>query len=642
MKKDVILSFISWLLMLSLAIAGLSVISWEVGREFPGDGYEYLMMPVSIMNHGTTDVTSEDIDDAKAYYGNEIFDTIYRDREDITLVRGSDGKDYAKHVGFYSVLCMPMRALFHFLGMNPAKAFLYMNLVFWLTACLMVQLVLKTDQLKKTLLMVFLVINPAGFYLTWIHTEILMFSLVVASLVMRHNKNYVVSMLLMSLAAVSNLTLLVPAFLLGIDFLVTAYRESGRKLKGTIISTIPVLVAAIPGFVPIIRSFILFGSYSPVAAVASTSASTDPVDSRLICALSYIFDPNQGMIVYTLLIVPAFFIAVVVNVIKRKNVFRSVLYLLAVIAMLFIVSQELHINCGMSYIMRYNVWMLPFMAFYNVFNISPKLSSCVFGISGAWTLAILMLFGLMFPKNLYLDYTLFGRFVMDNMPSLYNPPVGIFYSRTLTEENYYCEYPVPYFDEEGNLRKLLITPEAATLLDEGEWTIYGPGLETVDFRSLNSTSINGEPFTYVNIPEDGYHIVRDVDTLDFSELTQNDMSLIRSPMGFEGDVGLVYGNSLNLRLHMLPGTYTGRFGLVNVFGGVQNITVRVNGAVVFDGPVSMDDDSFEFEFTLDDSFRCDMDIDIPGALSPISVLPDTADDRVLSLYLTDFTYTRAD
>ena len=215
--KEVVLSFISWALMLALAIAGLAVIAQADAYQLPGDGFEYLMIPVSLVNHGSTDVDQQDIDAAKEYYGNSIFDTIYRDRESITLVKGSDGLYYVKHFGLYSLLCMPLRSLFHVVGMNPAKAFQYMNLLFWVAACLIVQLVLKTEQWKKTLVMVFLVINPAWFYLAWVHTEILIFSLVVVSLVMRHNKRYVIAMLLMSIAAMSNLTLLVPAFLIGIE-----------------------------------------------------------------------------------------------------------------------------------------------------------------------------------------------------------------------------------------------------------------------------------------------------------------------------------------------------------------------------------------------------------------------------------------
>ena len=584
-RKDVILSFISWVLLLILAIGGLGVIARDDAYQLPGDGFEYLMMPVSIVNHGSTDVTQQDIDDAKAYYGNNIFDTIYRDREDITLVEGADGNYYAKHFGLYSVLCMPLRSLFHYIGINPAKAYQYMNLLFWFLACLMVQLVLKAEQSKKTMLMLFMVLNPAWFYITWVHTEVL-------------------AMLLMSIAAMNNLALLVPAFFLGIEFLIVAYKDSGKKIGTVAKQSIPVLVAAIPGFVPVVRSFILFGSYSPVASVAAVSNSDVATDNRLICALSYIFDPNQGMIAYTLLIAPAFFVIVILNLIKKKEIAFTVLSLLTVLCMLFIVSQEMHINCGMAYIMRYNVWMLPFMAFFNVFNIRESVAAPVFCISSAWTAFVLIFVALMYPHNLYLDHTFIGRFVIDNFPTLYNPPVGIYYSRTLSEESYYCKYPVPYFDEDGNL------------------------------------NINGEAFTYVNISSDGYHMVRDTDTLDFSDLTQNDMSLIRSSVGYEGDVALVYGKQLHLCLHMLPGTYTGRFGLANVFGGEQYITVRVNGDVVYEGPVTMDDDSFGFVFTVGDDYQCDLVIDIPNAFSPMSVIEGNTDDRVLSLYLEDFVYVK--
>ena len=640
MKKNVILSFISWLLLLSLAIAGLAVIARDEAYELPGDGFEYLMMPVSIMNHGSTYVTDQDIEDAKAYYGNNIFDTIYRDREDVTLVEGADGNHYAKHFGLYSVICMPLRGLFHAVGMNPAKSFQYMNLLMWIGACLLIQLLLKADQTKKTLLMVFMVLNPSWFYLNWVHTEILIFSLAVASLVMLHNKNYVISMLLMSLSAMNNLTLLVPALIIGIRFLMDAYKDNGRKIKTVIRKTLPVAVAAIPGFVPIVRSFMLFGSYSPISAVASVSSSDFPADNRLICALSYIFDPNQGMIAYTLLIAPVFIVLVIVNLIKRRNVADTVLCIILVAGMLFIVSQEMHINCGMAYIMRYNVWILPFMAFFNVFNLKSSVAAPVFSISGAYTLVILIAFTFFQAPNLYLDHTLIGRFALSNFPSVYNPPVGIYYSRTLTYETYYCEFPVPYFDEEGNLRKILITPEAEELLDNGEWTIYDDNNEPVDFRTLPSTNINGEAFTYVNISADGYHMVRDMDKLDFSDLTENDQSLIRTPMGFEGDVGLIYGRSLRLLLHVKPGNYHGSFVVNNVFGGVQDVIVKVNGVEVFHGPVHMDDGSIDFDYTVSENYLCDIVVEVPGAFAPSSVLFGSPDDRILSLYLEEFLFSK--
>ena len=642
LKQEAILWFVSWLLLLALAVGGLAVIARDKAFKLPGDGFEYLMMPVSIMNHGSTDVTEQDIEDAKVYYENNIFDTIYRDREDVTLVQGSDGKDYVKHFGFYSVLCMPLRAAFHMIGQNPAKAFQYMNLLFWVAAAFLVQVVLKAKQWQKTLLMIFTVINPAWFYLTWVHTEILMFSLVVAGLVLLHNKRYVLSMLMISLAAMSNLTLLVPAFFIGIGFIITTFKENDKKAGITAKKTLPVLIAAIPGFIPIIRSFILFGTYSPVAAVASVSGAGDPTDNRFICGLSYIFDPNQGMIAYTLLIVPAFFVVIVYNFIKKRNVLVTVLSLLAFLAMIFIVSQELHINCGMAYIMRYNVWILPFLAFFNVFNMRHFTAFPVFVVSGLYAGVIMVVMTVMYTPNLYLDHTFLGRFALDNFPSVYNPPVGIFYSRTLTEESYYCEFPVPYFDAQGNLRKILITPEAEKCFEDGEYTIYDPDFNEVDFWDLPYTYVNGSAFRYVNITDDGYHMIREGDELDFSDLTENDVSIIRSSVGYEGDLALVYENDLHLLLHIMPGSYTGRFDVANVFGGVQDITVKVNGEVVYQGPVTMDDEYFEFDYEVTDDCLCDIVIDIPNALSPMSVIPGSDDNRVLSLYLRDFTYTLND
>lgn len=638
LKRDVFLKFISWMLILLLVFAGLTVTSRSDAKDFPGDGYEYLMMPVSIMNHGSTSVTEKDIDDAKAYYGSEVFETIYRTRSETTLVSGNDGNFYAKHYYLYSVLCMPLRGLFHAAGVNPARAFLLMNLFFWLVSCLFVQLVLEAEQWKKTLIMLFVVLNPVWFYLTWVHTEVLMFSLVVISLVFRYNGKYIPSMLFMSIAAMNNLGLLVPAFILGIDFLFHTYKKSDKKISVTLKKTLPILACAIPGFIPVIRSFILFNSYSPVASVASVENSEFPTDSRLLCGLSYIIDPNQGMIAYTFLIVPAFIVICVINLVKRRNTAETIFNLLVIIGILFVVAQELHINCGMSYIMRYNIWILPFMAFFDVFNMKPLPASFVLSLSSVWTLGVVIFFTLTSAPDLYLGFTPFGKFMMENLTSVYNPPVGIFYSRTLTSETYYSEYPVGYFDDEGNLCKILVTPQASELLDEGKWTIFDPSGAIVDYRDLDTTNINGSDFTYVNITRDGYHLVEDTDTLDFSDLKDTDNPVILSSVGFEGDNALIYGNELDLRIRTTPGTYTGRFYLTNVFGGIQNVMVRADGEPVYEGIVSMDDEYFEFEFEVDDGYFCDIEVLVPGALSPVSVIPESTDDRVLSLYITEFTY----
>ena len=638
--RDVVLIFISLSLMLSLAIGGLGIISRDDAYSLPGDSFEYLMIPVSVMNHGSSNVTSQDIEDAKAYYGNSIFDNIFRDRADITLTEGSNGNLYVRHYGLYSVLCMPLRALFHMAGVNPAKAFMVMNLLFWLASCLAVQFILNADQLKKTLLMIFLVLNPAWFYLTWVHTEVLMLSCVVISLVLRHNGKYTVSMFFMSLGAMNNLTLLVPAFFLGIEFLIHEYREF-RDFRNVAVRTIPVLLFALPGFIPVIRSFILFGSYSPVAAVASVSLSDNPVDNGILRAFSYIVDPNQGMTAYTLLIAPVFFILCIVNLIRKGRRVETVIALSSAVLMLFVVSRELHINCGMAYIMRYNIWMLPFYAFYIVFNIRRVwLSSSVFSVSGIWTLFVVVYLSFTGPSNLYLGFTPLGKFAVERLPDIYNPPVGIFYSRTLSSETYYSGNPVGYHDGGGNLRKILITEEAAEGLDAGEWDIYDPEFHIVDYRQLDPSGIAGGGFTYININEDGYHLIDNSGRLDFSDVRDVDNAVIVTSVGYENNQALVYGNDLELDFHMLPGAYTGIFDIANVFGGVQFVEVSVNGDAVYEGDVSMDDDSFTFDFEVGEDCICNINVHIPGALSPMSVNPQSSDDRVLSLYLKSFEYMR--
>lgn len=629
-NSTLILKFISWALVVVLAIVGLFTISKADGYEIPGDGFEYLMMQISFQNHGSFDVTNEDIEDAKVYFDNEIFDTIYKNRADTTLVEGNNGKLYAKHFGLYSVLSLPLSRVFHFVGMNPAKAFMVMNLGFWLLSLAVVLVFLKADEWRKTLLIAFLVFNPVYFYLSWVHTEVFIFAFVVMGLVFWYEKKYIPAMLFSSFAATGNLTVLVIAFVIGIDFIVDSYKAN-KNIASLISKTIPVALCAIPGFVPVIMSFIRFGTYSPVAKVASVGSSLYPTDSRVWAGLSYIFDPNQGMLVYSGIIVPSFIVLAFLSLRHHKATWNTILNLFAAFMMLVIVSQELHINCGMSFIMRYNVWMLPLYAFY-VVNSIEKLSNCiaVVGTSSVWSLAIIVVMLNSNLTNCYLDYTPIGKFFVDNFPSIYNPPVGIFYSRTLGNEVYYCDEPVAYRDEDGNVLKLLVTPSALDKLSD-DWLIFNEGDYFV-------TNICGSGFSYINYLDDGVRLVPNTDNINFSDMTIIDESYILSDYGIEGESLLIYGNEFHIRNYMIPGIYSGSIGVSNVFGGMQQVIITVNGVEVYNGPVSMDDENIEFDFEVGENYTCDMVITIPGALSPSSVDPSSNDDRMLSLYLTEFQY----
>ncbi|MCQ2516775.1 MAG: hypothetical protein MJ094_07930 [Saccharofermentans sp.] len=631
LNSSLVNKIISWLMIVILAIIGLVTIKNADGIGIPGDGFEYLMMQISFQNHGSFDVTESDVEDAKQYFDNEIFDTIYRDRAETTLIEGNNGKLYAKHFGMYSVIGLPLSRVFHYFGINPAKAFMVMNLVFWLFALVVVRLFLKTDEWRKTLLIAFLTFNPIYFYLSWVHTELFIFAFVIIGLVFWNNRKFIPAMLFTSIAATCNLAVLTLAFVIGLDFVISTYLNT-RNIGNVVKKAIPLLACALPGFIPVILSIIHFGTYSPVASVASVGSSEFPADSRLWAALSYIIDPNQGMLVYSALIVPTFIVLIVINLFLRERVLSTVLNLSAVLLMLVIISQELHINCGMSFIMRYNVWMLPIYAFFVVYNLRKIWQGiAIVGGSTLWALAIILVMFTSGLTNCYLSFTPIGEFVLNRFPTLYNPPVGIFYSRTLGLESYYCKDPVAYRDRDGNVLKILMSGDAIDSLNNGEWVL-------LNGEYPSASTVCGPHFIYFNYSEEGVRLVPNTNILDFSNMSETDTSYILSEVGIEGDNLLMYGNTLHIRNYMMPGVYNGSLGISNVFGGVQNITISINGSTVYTGPVSMEDDRISFDFEVDETCVCDMEIDAPSALSPSSVDPNSNDDRVLSLYLTDFVY----
>lgn len=84
------------------------------------------------------------------------------------------------------------------LDIYPLWAFYITNGILWLIAILTIFYCLKTDDKRKFCLLILVMINPVFFYLDWVHMEMFIFSFEIIGLVFLYNKQYALSILMVS------------------------------------------------------------------------------------------------------------------------------------------------------------------------------------------------------------------------------------------------------------------------------------------------------------------------------------------------------------------------------------------------------------------------------------------------------------
>ncbi len=504
------IALVSWIIIAVYLIAGCFYISTLPASVY-GDGYEYMYQTTSFRNHLSFEVTEQDVEDtAKVFDDGRAYDKY----SDLTLDK--DGKAYCNHFGFYSVLVLPLRMLLFKLGYDPTYSFFIFNLILMIAAASVTQIFLKTDDIKKLCLVLLVLLSPAFLYISWVHTEVYIFAFAVMGLVFWHNKKWGISILMVSIAAIQNLGILPLGMMIGIDYIIEVFIASkGEKKKVPYLcrKILPYGLFYLPAFVPMAMNLIHFGTISVIA-----DKVTDTTD-LLRKAAAFIVDPNIGLIIYVPVMVIGFAVIAIASLVMKVNLRKTMLYTLAIAGMLFIVSFERQINCGMNGIMRYCVWIYPVIFFYFVLNFdfafrNHKLFHILAAGSSVFTAAVMALFlwgPFVYGQN---DFSPVAKLILSTCPSVYDPPVGIFYSRCCEHEIYYSEDPVSFYDSEGYSRKIIVSKEALSKLKDGSWLIVDDDLNPIDVKDLDLKEYLKDTIWYIDL-EKGYRLYSISDSVDY-------------------------------------------------------------------------------------------------------------------------------
>jgi hypothetical protein len=420
-----------------------------------GDGQEYMLMTQAIQNHLTANVTVEDIKVAEKKYNYQMYlgNIIQGQPHSEGFFETKDELIYSYHFWMYSVLVTPIKVILDILKGSQLKAFQITNAIMFIIMLVYVNRRCNIQEKSKLFLNLLLVFNPIIFYITWTHTEVFTFACTVISLIMFGNKKYRSAILIVSIGAMQNPTIIFLGGMYFFDYIIQQLRKKEVNFKDIIITWL----YFIPFFIPFIFYYTKFGTWSIIGSTLEfNSNSLDKI-------WSLFFDLNMGMVIFIPLVIILFLAMMIRGIIKLQ--YNSFIYLCTLIIIAFACTPQRNWNSGMSGINRYGVWILPIVIYFVVIELDKNKDSCkqrVIDISllvsvGIMSIIILFSGGLVCNSS-YLEFSPTAKFVLDKIPSIYNPEKEIFGERTLHKETAYGNYlPIIYSNEKEQVRKILVS-----------------------------------------------------------------------------------------------------------------------------------------------------------------------------------------
>ena len=637
----------SAILIIVFAIGALLGLLYTITPGIQGDGMEYILQTVAFQNHFSFGITEEDLNEAQEEFYNQAESLGAEYNNEIHMHESGSAK-YSNHYGTYSALVTPVKRVILALGIYPLWAFSITNYILWLVAIFVVFFCLRTNAKRKFCVLALLVFNPIIFYLPWSHSEMYIFAFMVIGLVFYYNKQYGRSIFFLSVSAMQNLGVMPFAMIVGIDYIVECmqqYKGEYKKLdfaefaKLFCKKVIPYGIFYIPAFLPLISTYIRFGTYNLVADVAME-------DKYLFHkAIDYVFDLNLGILPYEPIVLICFILMAIIGL--KKYTRPIIINLVGVFGMLYIIAHQIQINSGMQNIMRYNVWIIPVLIFFIVMNLNIDkdngkrlITVCV--SEAVFTTGII---GYIFAGGgsfgCY-EFAPWTKVIMNSFPEIYNPTHGIFYSRASGVESYGSPKPVIYNNNAGYIRKILLSKEAEKVFYSENWTLVDSQGNSVDKNKLKTKMVDERQYKYINIKDNCQHLneYKLGDKIFFASEDYNADDYVQS--GISGkEEKMSWTDSDEVHIGMLLNDSAplikGHIDVVGTFYHPQEVTILINESEVFCNKIEGDQD-IDFVFENPKNKIVNMTILLPDSLSPAKLrIPE--DGRTLGISIKEMVFT---
>lgn len=507
----------------------------------------------------------------------------------------------------------------------------------------------------KLLLLIALSINPILAYIDWPSMEVLMYCLLCLTALYWCNHRYHVAAVLLSIAGTMNLTVMATGFFMIFDCLLTVANERSDKKFRYLLSQWKRIVlygcCYLIVFIPFVYNYVQIGT---VNIIIGGTLKNDPDTflhwgdtlARLWC---YLTDLNLGYLPYYLPTMIAFAVLVVLSVIRHKR--QPLLILGAWLLTMLCYSFFSHINCGMEGIARYNAWSSALILMAVFYLLPEEIRSILPSRKRLATIGLCFCVCFTITStNFYLsewsssiEYTPLARLVLKNAPELYNPLYSTFNNRSNgIDGGYEITTPVVYTDEWTN--KILLKA------GEGEEVLNRLYATDAQKNSIRAQLAGKQPDEYVYLSFSDREKVLYVDVerdyqlgtmLNFAQSKGDLSGKMYCNFGFSGaESDFTWTEQRTARMVLAisdyqDGNLTGRISCRTVLGEAQQVSIRVNDVIVYDGIVSVNDPIISFDIPADCVYSGALRIDFSF---PQAHSPGTQDARLLGIAIESMTF----
>jgi hypothetical protein len=441
-----------------------------------GDGHEYVLMSHGILSHGSSNATLKDIDDLRADFrasgtGLDLplaeplrSALVEKVQECASYFRTDQGEYYSYHFWFYSLLNVPALALTKVFGLAPSTSFVMTNSAIALATIAVILFLNGLPLLKRYALLAVFALGGTTYYLNWTHPEVFTFSFLLIGLLLFERRMFMLSALLLALAAQHNPPIGVIA---AIALAAAAYFRIYLPWRQSAAVAANVLKVAAISFVLILSPLyfmLLFGTPNMIKRQGMADTSLISAD-RLF---SLYFDLDQGMVRGLPWVLALLGGLLMVDAVRRRWFDRKTWWITgALIAASIILAipglSTANWNSGVVVFMRYAYWIaVPIgLALANLIGVLPRRAGMV-------ALAVLIIGqAIMVSTNRFYGnsetnaiHSRLSILATRYAPHLYNPIPEIFAERAQGFEGPDTQKLYAYI-RRGRLTKVLMHGDAA-------------------------------------------------------------------------------------------------------------------------------------------------------------------------------------
>ncbi|MBY0239480.1 MAG: hypothetical protein K2X55_09205 [Burkholderiaceae bacterium] len=489
----------------------LVLVALLAGRKavLTGDFAEYLQMTVSVASHGSAEVRADDIATMRRLLSKDMTEQLdkleaYR-RDPINtpmapgFYRGLDGNVYAIHFPAYSALAAVPFTLFQWIGIPPLKAYQALNLAILPVLALALLHLFAAAPASGTGMahpgrgalpgadgavlragagVALFMLCGGALYWNWSGPEFISAAALLAGLAWYASGAPLRGGALVGLAAMQNpsiiLTLgMMPVLAWSLQPGVSLWQGVRNTLRPRTLGGL--LLGGALAATPVLYNLHVFGTPSIIASISTAASMMNP--GRLH---SLFFDFNQGMI----LAIPAAWAMLLLwgwrgmPQAERRCRALALLLCMALAVAYAIPALTVHNwNSGAAGVMRYAFWSAMPFVFLLLWRLRgaarwPRvLLALVFAVQ-----ALAMAAGMTYNS---VQLSPLATFVLQRMPTLYNPDPEIFAERVSGSDDFHANLMAVYVLRDGNtIRKALYHrthPAPASKLCRPNETLDGSG-----------------------------------------------------------------------------------------------------------------------------------------------------------------------